>query len=101
MKMQVEYALTRLFSDIGDHAEAVHALFLCNSGDDLKAVRNDSTVGLVYRSDRLDVLLRDDEKVGRRLRINVVEGVADIILIHLARRDLAGCDFTEQTILHR
>ena len=99
MEVQVEHALTRLFSDVGDHAEAVHALLLCDLGDDLEAVRNDGAVRLVYRCNRLDVLLRDNEKVGRRLRVDVVECVADIVLVDLARRDFARRDFTEQTIL--
>ena len=86
-KCQVEHALTRLFSDVGDHAEAVHALFLCDLGDDLEAVRNDGAVRLVYRCNRLDVLLRDNEEVGRRLRVSIVECVADIVLVDLARRD--------------
>ena len=40
VEMQMEHALTRLFSDVGDHAEAVHAASPWqSSGDDLKAVR--------------------------------------------------------------
>ncbi len=38
VEMQMEHALTRLFSDVGDHAEAVHAALLAMPSNDLKAV---------------------------------------------------------------
>ena len=34
------------------------------------------------------------------LRVNVIEGVAEVVLVHLARRDIARDDLTEQTIFH-
>ena len=75
--MQMEHALTRLFSDVGDHAEAVHAALLCNLRNDLKAVRYNRAVGRINGGHRLDVLLRDHEKMRGSLRVNVIEGVAE------------------------
>ena len=82
--MQMEHALTRLFSDVGDHAEAVHAALLGNLRNDLKAVRYNRAVGRINGGNRLDVLLRDHEKMRGSLRVNVVEGVAEVVLVHLA-----------------
>ena len=98
--MQMEHALTRLFSDVGDHAEAVHTALLGNLRNDLKAVRYNRAVGRINGGHRLDVLLGDHEKMRGSLRVNVVEGVAEVVLVHLARRDIARDDFTEQTIFH-
>ena len=82
--MQMEHALTRLLSDVGDHAEAVHAALLRNLRDNLKAVGHNRAVGRINGGNRLDVLLRDHEKMRGSLRVNVVEGVAEVILVHLA-----------------
>ena len=98
--MQMEHALTRLLSDVGDHAEAVHAALLGNLRNDLKAVRYNRAVGRINGGNRLDVLLGDHEKMRGRLRVDVVESVAEVILVHLARRNIAGDDFTEQTIFN-
>ena len=98
--MQMEHALTRLFSDVGDHAEAIHTALLGNLRNDLKAVRHNRAVGRINGGHRLDVLLRDHEKMRGSLRVNVIEGVAEVVLVHLARRDIARDDFTEQTIFH-
>ena len=42
--------------------------------------------------DRRDVLLRDQQDVGRRLRVGVAEGHDPVVLVHDLRRDLVGRD---------
>ena len=46
------------------------------------------------------MLLADDQHMGLRLRRDIVEGIGELILIHLLGRDLASHDLAEQTIAH-
>ena len=79
----MEHALSRLLTNIGDHTEAVQPQFLRNLGNDLKAVCYDHAVGFIHRSNRLDVLLGDHQKMRRSLRVDVIEGIAQLVLIDL------------------
>ena len=45
--------------------------------------------------------LRDDQRVQRRLRVDVVEYEDAIVLVHHRRRDLLAHDPAEQTVAHR
>ena len=87
MEMQMEHALSRLFANIGDHAETFQPHVLCNFGNHFKAVRYDCTVGGIHRSDRLDMLLGDDQKMRRCLRVDVVKGIALLVLIDFFSRE--------------
>lgn len=47
-----------------------------------------------------NMLLGHDQKMHRRMRMNIVEGDQLIILIQTARRNLTGDDFAKETITH-
>ena len=95
MEMQVKYTLTGLFADIGDYAITVQTKFFGHFGDDSKNVANDGGVVLVYGRDGSDMGFGDNQKVSGCLRVDVIECVAQFILIYLVGRDVAGDDFTE------
>ena len=44
--------------------------------------------------------LGDDQKVGRRLGRDVIEGIAQVILVDLAAGDFPGDDLAKQAIAH-
>src|SRR5215469_16270222 len=46
------------------------------------------------------MLARHDEKVHRRLRIDIAERDASLVLIHALRRNLSFDDFAEEAIHH-
>ena len=98
MKMQMRHALSRLLADVGHDAVTLNALLLGELGNDLEDVRDDGAVLFVHARDRCDVRLRDHKKVHRRLRRDVVEGIAEVVLVDLVRRDVARDDLAEQTI---
>ena len=100
MEVQVRHALPRLLADVGDHAVALDAHFLGEPRDDLEDVRDNGAVFSAHARDRRNVHLRDHEEVHGRLRRDVVEGIAELVLIDFARRDLARRDLAEQTIRH-
>ena len=68
-----------------------------NNGID---VTQQGGVTLGQGGSRVNVLLGDDQEVGGRLGIDVIEGEALLVLIHLVGRDLSRDDLTEQTIGH-
>src|SRR5579872_546889 len=49
---------------------------------------------------RSEVFLRDDEDVGGRDRLNIVEGEHEVVFLHFFRRDAAGDELAEEAI-HR
>ena len=81
--MQVRHALTRLLADVGDHAVALDAHFFCHLGDDLKDMRDHGAVLGVDAGDGRDMRLGDHKEVRGSLRRDVVEGVAQLVLIDL------------------
>ena len=99
MEVQVRHALPRLLADVGDHAVALDAHFLCHLGDDLKDVRDHGAVLGVDAGDGRDMRLGDHKEVRGSLRRNVAEGVAQLVLIDLVRGDLPRRDGAEQTVL--
>ena len=101
MEMQVMNGLTGTVPAVGDYAEAVlHAHFGGQLCDDLKDVPYHSGIGAVYLGSRLYVLLGDNKEVGGCLGVNVVEGVAEIILIHLFGGHLTAYYAAEKTVVH-
>ena len=98
--MQVVDALARLLPDVGDHAVAVQTQLLRHLGDDFENVGNHGAVVPGHLGHRTDVGLGDDQKVGGCLGIDVIEGVALLVLIDLVGGDLPGADLAEQTIGH-
>jgi len=51
--------------------------------------------------ERVDVPLRDDEHVGWRLRVDVLEGDNPVVFEHDAARNLTVDDSAEQAVAHR
>ena len=84
MEVQVEHALSRLFADVGDHPVAVQVQLLGQLGDDLEDVGHNPTVVRRHLGDGADMGLGNHQEVGGGLRGDVVEGVADLVLVDLA-----------------
>ena len=100
MEMQMLYTLPRLLPDVGDDAVAVQSQLPGHLGNDLKDVGHRPAVFRRHLGSGGDVGLGDDQEVGGRLGIDVIEGEALLVLIHLVGRDLSRDDLTEQTIGH-
>lgn len=81
MEMQMEHALPRLFSDIGNHAKTIHLHIRRNFSDYLKTMCHNGAVGRIYCSHRLDMLLGNDQKMCGRLWINVIKSIAQFVFI--------------------
>ena len=86
----MEHALTRALAAVGDYAEAILEIeVLGKLGDNLIDMSDDRAV---VRGDLIqfgDMLLGNDEDVcGSRGR-DVLEGIAELVLIDLVRGDLS------------
>ena len=95
MKMKVEDTLTSLFTNIGNHTVAIQIKFLGHVSDDSEDVADDGGVALIHGGDGSDVCLGNYQKMGRGLRVDVIECVAQLVLIYLVGGDVAGDDLTE------
>ena len=99
--MQVRHTLARLLADVGHHPVALQTQLLGDLGDDGEDVGHHGGVVLSDLGHRGDVHLGNHQKVGGGLGIDVVEGVADLVLIDLVGGDLSLRDLAEQTIAHK
>ena len=100
MKMQVHHALTTVYTAVVDNAEAIlKALRLCDLCDRLKTFRNVYRVFAVDIQSAGDMLLRHDEDMDGRLRIDIAEGEYIVVLIDFAAGDLPGKDRAKNTIV--
>lgn len=80
MKMEMLDALPRRSSAVGDDAEAVlEAELLGETCYYLEDMSHYGGVFGVYLGTGADVLSRDDEKMTRSLRVNVIEGINEIV----------------------
>ena len=61
---------------------------------------DDRGIGGIHSRDRSNVRLGNDQKMGRRLRINIVKRKSLVVLIHLIGRDIPLYDLTKQTVGH-
>ena len=100
MKVQVEHALPRLLADVGHHPVALQSQLRRQLGDHLEYMPHHSLIIRIDGGYRGDVHLGHYQKVGGRLGVNVIKGVAQGVLIHLVGRDLPGDDLAEQTVRH-
>ena len=91
----MEDRLSCLFSDIGDHAVAVKPELLCQLGNDREHVADNRFIFGGNRRDRRNMSLRDYQKMRGCLRINVIKGITQIVLIDLFRGDLSRCNVAE------
>ena len=95
MEMQMHHALPRLLADVGDDPVALQPLLLGHLGNDLEHVGHHGAVIAVHLSHRVDMGLGDHQKMSRRLGSDVVERIADVVLVDLAAGDLPCRDLTE------
>ena len=100
--MQMKHGLTRTGIDIeyGPISLFVNATLFGQSLRDLKHVREEGAVALFDIIQGWNVFSRNNEKVHRRLRMNVFERDHEVVLMHLLRRCFASNDSAEQTGLH-
>ena len=102
MEMQVLHGLTCLIAAVVDDAVILAAKVCADLGDSGEAVSHHRSVGLVDLAGAADVLLRHHKEVDGSLRLDVIEGVAEIVLIDLLAGDVTIDDGAEQTIVtHR
>ena len=101
VKVKVMDTLSGLLANIGDYPIALQSQFSGQRSDDSKNMANRSLIALVYLRHRLDMLLGDNQKMSGCLGIDIIEGIAEVILVRLIRRDFPGDNFAEQTIAHK
>ena len=98
MEMQMLDRLTSVLTAVGDDAIAVgKACRRSDLGDCLKDAGDRRAVLCVYTVCRGNMLLRNDEDVDRRHRMDVVEGVYGVILVDLGGGDGALDDVAKNT----
>ena len=99
MEVQVLDGLARLVAAVVDDTVALHAQLLADLHDDLEAVGHHGAVVRRNGVGAADVLLGHDQEMGGRLGVDVVEGVALLVLVDLIAGDLAVDDGSEQAIV--
>src|SRR5690606_15021101 len=101
VNMKVEYLLTAAAPGVDQRLEAgVEPLLLRQAR---RQQQHSAEQGLVLRGavgKRRDVQLRDDQEVHPRERVDVMERQHLVVLVHLARRDVAGDDLAEDAVSH-
>jgi hypothetical protein len=99
MQMEMVDGLAAFGTGTDDDAIAfAEALLARNFGSGAQEVSEQGRIGGFRVGERGEVLLWDDEDVGRRFGIDVVEGEEVVVLFHLLRGDCAGYDFAEETV---
>src|SRR4030095_146053 len=66
-----------------------------------EAAAENLDVPRLHRGDRSDMAFGDDEKMDRRLRVDVLEGEDRIVLVVDLRMSLTGDDAAEHALAHR
>ena len=98
MEVEVGHRLPRLLPAVGHHPEIGNAQLMGHLGDGLKAVAHQVGVPLGNLPAGGHVGLGDDQEVDGSLGVDVIKGVAEIILVHLVGGDLPFYDLTEQAV---
>ena len=103
MHVQVQHLLPALPAVVDDDSESaltlkLQALFRRKPGSQHQYFTKQWRIALIHKHQRLDVLFRDQQKMHRRPRVDVVEGEDVIVFEELFRRDFAGGDFAEQAV---
>jgi hypothetical protein len=93
--MEMVYALPGLLPDVGDHPVALQSQFSGEGGDDGEDVAHHGPIVLIDSGYRRNMGLGDHQKMGGRLGGDVIESVAELILIDFAAGDFPGRDFAE------
>lgn len=102
VEMQVLNTLAAVLPHIGDNAVAlfIYAQLTALVGNHSVDVPQQCGIFFGQCCGRSNVLLWNDQKVYRRLGINVVKGQQRVVLIQFVGGDFPRRDFTEQTIFH-
>jgi len=103
MKMQMPDGLSTLLARIDDDAEAFFrkAQLLCELRHDIDMdVRDECPVFLRQTEQTLDMLLRNDEYMHRRLRLKILEGDDGIIFINRCRGNLLRRNTAKNAVCH-
>ncbi len=90
MEVEVEDALARLFTDVGNHPVTLQPQLLRELGDDLENMGHYAAVVRRDLGDGANVGFGDHQEVGGSLRSDVVEGIAQIVLVDLIAGDFPG-----------
>ena len=100
MKMQVRDALLPVLAAVDDHAIAalVNPQLTNQLAHDAIGVADDGFVLFREFVHADNVLFRHDEHMHGRLRLNVVDGDNQIVLIHFSRRDFPGDDLAKDAV---
>ena len=100
MDVEMRHSLAGIAAMVDDEAEAfVPRLDAELFGDTARREQQGAERGLIFRhglADTRDELLRHDEDVNGSLRIDVVEGGDEVVLIDERRGDLTVDDFLEK-----
>ena len=89
VEVQVEHALPRLLSTVGDHPELGNAQVLGDLGNHLKAVGHHGGIFRRNLPAGCNVGLGNHQEMGGCLGINVIKGIDQFVLI-----DLLGGNFS-------
>ena len=99
MEMQVLDSLAGLIAAVVDDAVALCAQLTAQLGDDGEAVGHHSLVALVDLGGAADMLLGHHQEMHGSLRLDVVKGVAQLVLVQLLAGDLPVNDGAEQAVI--
>ena len=103
MHMKVVDFLAAFGAGVDHHAKAafrigVAALLLRQPGCERKHVAQQGAVFGLHLGHGRDVLFRQHQEVDGRTRMDVMKGKDLVVLLHLARGNLAGNDFAEKAV---
>ena len=99
MEVQVLDGLAGLVAAVVDDTVALTAQLMAQFGDDGEAVCHHGRVALVDLGRAADVCLGHYQKMYRCLRLDVIKGIAQVILVQLLAGDLAIDDGAEQAVV--
>ena len=102
MEMKMKYSLPAMHPGVHDEAIPVagYPLLLCDLVADKYQMPEQADIRIVKFSNRGHMLPRDDERMCRRLRIDIVECDHHIILIDEGCRNGPRDDFTKEALTH-
>lgn len=100
--MEVKYRLAAVGIGIDHHTITVvgKSAIACYVRSRLQQTPERVAVARLRLVQRVDMLSRDDQNMGRSLRADVVKGNAHIVLKYPGGRYLAACDLTKKAIFY-
>jgi len=99
--MQMEDRLASARANVIDRAIAfLNAALASDLGRDQLAVAQQLSVCIFCFLESHNVFFGNDQYVGGRLRVDIFEGKAPVVLIYFFGRNLTGNDIAEKTVSH-